>query len=510
MVIFRVLLFAFLACMVRGALLFANLFQGGAVLQRDTTVAIWGTGIAGATVALHLDGTHVADSFTDIRGKWNATLPRHAASRGNTLVAQSADGNSSITISFGDVLLCSGQSNMDMPVVGKFGSFQADNGTAEAAAAGRYAGGIWLWRQLRSKQRAAWTAASPAAVKAGFSAVCWYTGKMHYERLEGLVPVGLIQASVGGSPIEAWLSAESISTCVTGKVQCTSSHPNSVYHNDQIVSLQPYTLGAIIWDQGERDLKCDHLEWYPCMQRELAQSWRYEFLSVGVPFLVVQLPDYYDPDDPGAAGVPGYASMAEGLFKMRLAQEQGLVGAQPSASVASYDQSCNDLEFPQSCPFGSVHNTHKQEVALRLVAQLARLMHGQAIITDGPRARVATSHPVSSGGHSVTVGFLGGTQPFLLKPTRNCTECCDGSFGTAAPGDFDVSHNGSFWAPGTNVRMAGDDSIVFHTELPHSEPPVLVRYTAGSNFTQCALYNAEGLPVWPFQLEISATNTFTV
>merc|ERR1712137_635029 len=219
------------------------------------------------------------------------------------------------------------------------------------------------------------------------------------------------------------------------------------------------------------------------------------------------LPDYYDAADPGAVGHPGYASAAEGLFKMRLAQEAGLVGDEFSAIVASYDQSCNNLEFPEDCPFGSVHNIHKQEVAKRIAAQLARLMHAETVVTEGPRAQEVVSTPVGNrtAGHSVTVRFAGGTKPFSLQPTRNCSSCCAGTFGTAALGDFDVSHDGSTWMPGNFVRMQGDDGVVFHVELPHTEPPNFVRYTAGSNFTQCALYNQEVLPAWPFQMEVTST-----
>merc|ERR1711990_412370 len=132
------------------------------------------------------------------------------------------------------------------------------------------------------------------------------------------------------------------------------------------------------------------------MGRELARSWRASFSSPNSAFVVVQLPDYFDKKDPGAPGVPGYSSTAEGLFHMRLAQEKGLAGVDKSAAVASYDQSCNDLEFPDNCPFGSVHNVHKQKVSERVAAQLMRLMHGGSSVTEGPRAVEASVTPVDS------------------------------------------------------------------------------------------------------------------
>jgi len=245
--------------------------------------------------------------------------------------------------------------------------------------------------------------ASPTSLSDSHSAVCWYTGKNYYESLGGEVPVGLMQASVGGSPIEYWLSSESIAKCEVDEPQC------------------------------------DTLE-----------------------------------------------------------------GVEKSALVATYDQSCNDLAFAENCPFKSVHNIHKQEVGARAALQLANLMQGQDLIAEGPRAQEATAALVgddASGGFSVSVTFAGGSTPFALPPTRNCTDCCDGSFGAAAKGDFDVSVDGQAWTPGSSVRMKGAEGVVFHVaEL--SAPPAFVRYTAGSNFTQCALFNAEGLPALPFQIGI--------
>lgn len=333
--------------------------------------------------------------------------------------------------------------------------------------------------------------------------MCWYTGKSHFERLGGAVPVGLLAAAVGGSPIEYWLSNASIAKCEVDEPQCDPKWPDATFYEDQIVSLQPYTVGAMVWDQAERDLKCNHVAQYPCLQHELVQSWRKAFRSPAAPFVAVQLPDYFDPEDPGAAGVPGFSTAAEGLLAIRLAQEAGLDGLEKAGLVATYDLSCNNLVFPGNCPHGSVHNMHKQPVGARIAAQLARLMRDEDLIVEGPRAQAASAVALhNSSGYAVRVRFAGGTMPFDLRPTRNCTDGCKGDLGARAIGDFDASHDGAAWVSGSNARMQAGDLVVFHVNT--SAPPAFVRYTGGSNFTQCAVYNQEALPALPFQINVES------
>jgi len=312
-----------------------------------------------------------------------------------------------------------------------------------------------------------------------------------------------LEAAVGGSPIEYWLSNASIAKCEVDEPRCDSKWPDAAFHDDQIVALQPYTVGAIVWDQAERDLKCNHISQYPCLQRELVQSYRTEFNSPNAAFVVVQLPDFYDPKDPGAPnydpafGPVNFSHTGEALLAMRLAQEAGLQSVPKAALVATYDQSCNNFAYPENCPHGSVHNIHKQLIGLRVAAQLSRLMHGEIIVVEGPRAQEA-SVVTSDGGFSVIVSFSGNSTPFELQPTRNCTSCCDGS----AFGDFDASVDGLTWSAGSNATLHGEK---VHFQVKTHVEPSFVRYTGGSNFTQCALFNAEGYPALPFQITIGAT-----
>ena len=106
----------------------------------------------------------------------------------------------------GDVLLCSGQSNMELPLNYVF------NGTEEIAAAGERTSYIRLFEVYRNTSveplqnvSGAWVPATPTTV-ANFSAVCYLSARHLADMHTGTRPLGLIWAAVGGTPIEAWMS----------------------------------------------------------------------------------------------------------------------------------------------------------------------------------------------------------------------------------------------------------------------------------------------------------------
>ena len=138
------------------------------------------------------------------------------------------------------------------------------------------------------------------------------------------------------------------------------------------------------------------------------------------------------------------------VFPMRLAQDAGLANSTPASIVATYDLSC------PLCPFGSVHNLDKTDVGARVAIQLQHFIElrtrSSDIVFEGPRAVEVTSSPAaqaqaSANTYSVTVIFEGGAvTPPLLKGTRNCSLCCDGS---GTQGDFSASSDGEVFVNGT-------------------------------------------------------------
>ena len=117
------------------------------VLQRHQVTSVWGNAPAGQQVAVFLGKARKADAgaVANASGVWTAFVPPQPAAYNVTLTVI-ADSGATVKakVSFGEVVLCVGQSNMGMQVGPSVRGFDADNSTAEGGAAGRYSGRISL------------------------------------------------------------------------------------------------------------------------------------------------------------------------------------------------------------------------------------------------------------------------------------------------------------------------------------------------------------------------------
>ena len=183
------------------------LFQDHGVLQRDRPIAVWGDAAPGADVTVSLAGKQ-ARARADETGHWRATLPAIPAGGPYVLAAEAGGVRARAEdVLIGDVWLCSGQSNMEYPL------------SRALAAPGEIAGATDPQMRLLTVAKdtstlpaprfltpVAWQAASPATVP-DFSAACYFMGRDL--RQSQKVPIGLINASWGGTAIDAWRSRDS-------------------------------------------------------------------------------------------------------------------------------------------------------------------------------------------------------------------------------------------------------------------------------------------------------------
>jgi sialate O-acetylesterase len=185
------------------------MFQDHAVLQRDQPIRVWGHAPAGERVTVTLARRSVT-ARANAAGEWSARLPRMSAGGPYVLQARVRGGpeQSASDVMIGDVFLCSGQSNMELQVARTLNSgFEIANGANPNI------------RMLRVQQDSAaapaaaflrpvqWEAASPTTV-GNWSAACYYFARELRRTID--VPMGLINASWGGSNIRAWMSADAV------------------------------------------------------------------------------------------------------------------------------------------------------------------------------------------------------------------------------------------------------------------------------------------------------------
>ena len=191
----------------------ASLFTDNMVLQQQRTVPVWGTGTPGAVVSLRASWGKAAVAKVDSAGAWQAGIATPKA--GGPFTLEVVIGDSLIAlrnVMVGEVWLCSGQSNMEMPLQGWPPNTFIDSAASEIRNA--TTGDIRLFTVPRAASiipladcEGRWAECSPATVS-GFSATAYFFGRSLYQKLH--VPIGLIHSSWGGTPAEAWTGMDTL------------------------------------------------------------------------------------------------------------------------------------------------------------------------------------------------------------------------------------------------------------------------------------------------------------
>ena len=300
--LFSVVLALLLAVQLPARVKLPAVLGSNMVLQRNAEVNFWGEASPRSRVRVTAswDGrTH--ETRADASGRWALKLPTGEA--GGPYTVTLSDGEPLVldNVLVGEVWVCSGQSNMEMPVSGFM--FQPVEGAVDAIAdAGMYPG-IRMFTVPRVSSKtplddcdAAWQTATPASV-GQFSAVGYFFGRMLYKALG--IPVGLITSNWGGSTIEAWMTVDAIDATpgIDHAVAKSGTYDNSIpqrLYNGMILPVCRYTAKGFIWYQGESN-KGYHAK-YPYDMAALAANWRAAWGGgEQMPFYYVQLAPFdYD------------------------------------------------------------------------------------------------------------------------------------------------------------------------------------------------------------------------
>ena len=484
-------------------------FADGAVLQQGKLVPVWGSAEPGERITVAFRDQRVSTT-ADASGGWQVLLTALEPSAEEAEL--SIQGTTTVTlrrILVGEVWLCAGQSNMQWPVE------HCDNAAAEISAA-RFP----LLRHAQflpvtdtgggTAQSLAWQEASPANA-AKFSAVAYFFGR-NLHRKTG-IPIGVIQVSVPGSPIEGWLSHAALSAppglpfviarwqedqaAFPARQQAYQTslaewqkgekkareagpakhsaylqkrrqprepqlHAPSSYFNSLIAPLLPFAVRGVVWYQGEANAaRPSQYGHYEQTLRAFIHSLRGHFADPALPFLQVQLGAYSNPNDP----------REQNWAVLRQAQA-AVLDIPNTGLVVSLD-----LDVTKT-----VHPTNKQEIARRLSQTALATIYQQDTEYLGPTVRSAQ---VVQGRVRIDFDHAATGLIAYRKPVQS----------------LEVAGADGRFFPAT-ATIQGNALLLSCPSVPI---PKAVRY-AWSNAPYANLANGSGFPAAPFQLtELAST-----
>eukprot|EP00934_Nitzschia_sp_Nitz4_P004810 Nitzschia sp. Nitz4//scaffold141_size107518//96814//98427//NITZ4_004299-RA/size107518-processed-gene-0.143-mRNA-1//-1//CDS//3329536357//4800//frame0 len=491
------------------------------VLQREPQEArLWGWAAVGAVVTVALDSGRVVVR-SDPAGKdgsWEVSLPPQPAGADHEIVL--SDGNDDITlvdIAFGDVYLCSGQSNMVFTVCKAFDSDKEITDSINypnlRLATAKLVVSDKEEVDVATKTYYQWARSSPSAVTGNmteedsllgasfgvFSAVCYFFGRDTYKALGGEVPIGLVTSAWSGQPIEAFSSPAAMQDRTCGGLRpdvadtTTSSvatrdkradsipldpavvqkaheivwkaSPSSIW-NGMIHPFIPMRLSGVVWYQGEAN-EYDPKS-YACRFPAMISDWRTKWEEPDLPFIFVQLAGFED----------GHT-----WPWLRAAQAAAL--EVPNVGMAT----AMDLSDPTASPTYPVHPRRKQEVGRRLSLSMQQIRYEVPESSQdaiGPTLKGVQLESFNGNSGARLQWTIGDTDIGKLhfSGSADCNSCCkSNSFEALAP-------HGE-WYPIARAYLSGEDEVIVET---NNNTTILgIRY-AWSPRPECILYNGLGGP----------------
>lgn len=348
---------------------FQSGISNGVVLQRGKPIPLSGLASPDTTLTITF-ASQTQSAKADANGRWSLTLPAIEAGGPFTLTATGNGQSAKVDdVLIGDVWVCSGQSNMQMGLAETIGG---ENAIADLARQTTIRflevprGGA---DSPQPEIKAEWKHGSPETL-AKFSAVGgFFAAHLHRDPSLAGVPLGIINSSFGGTSIEAWSPANSLSEIPKDQL-CGSMFgiPPGALFNNMIHPLFARPIKGVLWYQGEANAGQPAL--YFKLLRNLMEQWRNGWKQPDLPFLIVQLPAF-----DGTMGGLDFGWLRE-------AEIQACAGFPHAWSAVTYDTT-DGLDL---------HPKEKEEIGRRLALIAKREVYGLKVNAHGPRMqRVETS-----------------------------------------------------------------------------------------------------------------------
>lgn len=446
-----------------------SLISDNMVLQQSSEVLLWGVASPNTDVKITASWqTGPVTVKSDKSGEWNAYITTPSAGGPYRLVFDDGEETVVENVMTGEVWLCSGQSNMVMPMNGF--KNQPVEGAMDYIVSAKKSQPIRICNIKRATPfepvpscRAVWYENTPEAVSEA-SATAYFFARKLQETLD--VPVGVIVTSWGGSKVKAWMSRETLqqfSDEVDLSVLDTKVKPKDPQHapcllyNGMLAPLQNYAIKGFVWYQGCADIDNSELysRLFPSFVNMLRSMWKNETM----PFYYVQIaPFQYSGNDNIEAA------------KIREVQMKGLETIPNSGMVVTMD--CGD-EF-------GIHPGKKKPVGDRLAYLALQKTYG--IKGIDAMAPIYKSHKIK--GDKVYV-------------TMTCSPRGVGPKGHSLEG-FEIAGEDKVFYPAE--AMIRSDVGVVEVKSDSVKNPIAVRY-AFKNVAPASMFSTYGIPASPFRTD---------
>jgi len=476
------------------------------VVQRDAAVPVWGWAEPGENVTVKLGDRQKTTTACE-KGKWQVAFDPLEAGGPLELTVK---GNNTVTVDdvlVGEVWLCSGQSNMAMSV-SRCKDFEQEQAAANLPQIRMVTIPRVPAETPQDDCRGDWVVCRAQTV-GGFSATAYFFGRTLHEELD--VPLGLINSSWGGTPVQAWtclkcqqrepklapllerweqdianydpekakqhnekaLAAWKEKAAAAKKAgkpvprrprpmsdPRMSSHRPANLYNGMIAPLAPYTIRGAVWYQGESNAHRYTSDLYGLQLRMMISNWRSVWDQGDFPFLWVQLPNFKAPQQEPVE-TDGWVIVQEEMLKSLALENTGM-------AITIDVGEAKDI-----------HPKNKQDVGKRLALWALGTTYGRDIVYSGPIYRSMTK---ADGKIVVEFDHAG-------KGLTTSCGCKPKGFAIAG------SDRKFVWA---EAKIEGPNRVVVSS--PQVAEPEAVRYAWAPN-PECNLTNQAGLPASPFRTD---------
>lgn len=445
-----------------------SFFSDNMILQQQSDVAIWGSDDPGKHIQIISSWGTESTAVANDKGKWQTEIPTPKASYKNHVIT--IKGSSTLILKnvlIGEVWLVSGQSNMEMamkdtnkPVVNNYNAYMNTSNnsfirlfnTERAASLSLEEDVIGTWESSNTESASS------------FSAVGYMFARQLFDKLQ--IPIGIIEASWGGTSIVCWLPKSIMQKYPDYKIpetlpedQKKQTRPTALY-NGMIHPFKDFSVKGFLWYQGESNRFNPHH--YKDFMIDLVSHWRKQW-GQELPFYFVQIAPYIYNKNKSTVQFLANQLRESQSFAAQEIQNTGLV-------ITTDVGDCDEIHPPE-----------KEIIAKRLANWALNNQYDfKTIPYRGPEYK---SVKFKDDRAEIKFNFFGKNKENLLLDSSRELK------------NFEIAGSDKVFYPAI-VKVNKNKTLTVYSEKVNN--PVAVRY----GFVDClegSLFSKAGLPISPFR-----------